>query len=62
MPECLAELYIADDFGDNEATIRCQLEHSHGGTHREEFERMGRPVVITWERDERSANLEGSKT
>lgn len=50
---CNAELHIADDFGDNHATMKCQLEEGHNGKHREEFERGGKPVVVEWEVDER---------
>lgn len=51
--ECNAHLYIADDWGDNTATIRCQLEKGHSGLHRESFRREGK-VIIEWEVDERS--------
>jgi hypothetical protein len=51
--ECNAHLYIADNYGDNSSTIRCQLAPGHDGPHREEFERQGQPVVITWVVDER---------
>jgi len=50
--ECNARLYIADDFGDNHATMRCQLPEGHDGLHKEEFNHDS-PVVITWQRDER---------
>lgn len=56
---CTARLYIADDWGDNSATIRCQLQDGHEGLHREKFFRgplQSAVVVITWERDE---SLEG---
>jgi len=51
--ECNAHLYISDDYGDNNATIRCQLPEGHDGPHKEEFERGGKPVTIQWEVDER---------
>lgn len=51
--ECNAHLYIADNFGDNHATIRCQLRPGHNGPHKEEFERGGRPVTVTWYIDEK---------
>lgn len=53
---CGAILSIADDHGDNSATIRCQLEPGHDGPHSEKFERddCGK-VGITWEKDERVA-------
>lgn len=51
--ECNAHLYIADDYGDNSGTMRCQLSEGHELPHREEFERDEKPVVITWFVDER---------
>ncbi len=50
---CLAELHIGDDFGDNHATIKCQLPKGHSGPHQETFQRKRTPVVITFECDER---------
>jgi hypothetical protein len=64
MPEgtCKARLHIADDFGDNSATIRCQLAEGHEGLHREEFQHTVyskdyknhkiNSVVVTWSEDE----------
>ena len=57
--ECNAHLYIGDNFGDNHATMRCQLELGHDGPHKEEFKRGGKPVVVTWyidEKDEESVD------
>lgn len=51
--ECNALLFIADNYGDNEATIRCQLPLGHDDVHREQFERRGGMVTITWASDER---------
>lgn len=52
--ECNAWLELADDYGDNEATIRCQLPAGHEGPHQEKFKRTSSgEVFITWERDER---------
>ena len=51
--ECNAHLYIADDYGDGSATIRCQLPEGHDGLHVEKFERRGGDVKIEWEIDER---------
>lgn len=51
--ECNAHLYIADDYRDNEATIRCQLPAGHEGDHVERFDRKGNRVVVTWQKDER---------
>lgn len=45
---CNAVLYIADDYGDNEATITCQLDPGHAGDHVERFDRRGNVVTITW--------------
>ena len=52
--ECNACLFIADNYGDNSATIRCQLPLNHEGQHREDFKRHGGPVTITWTVDERT--------
>ena len=51
--ECNARLFIGDNYGDNSATIRCQLAPDHDGVHREQFEREGGAVTITWVVDER---------
>jgi hypothetical protein len=56
--ECNARLYIADDYGDNTATMRCQLEPGHDGPHREEYQRHGKPVVVTWHVDDREEEAE----
>lgn len=53
--ECNARLLLADDYGDNVCTMHCQLPEGHDGPHREEFERGGKPVVITWYVDERGS-------
>lgn len=52
--ECNAHLYIADNFGDNHTTIRCQLQKGHPGQHQESFDRQGKRVLVQWELDERS--------
>jgi hypothetical protein len=54
---CKAELYIGDDYGDNHATMKCQLECDHDGPHQETFQRDGKPVVVTWWIDERQESL-----
>lgn len=51
--ECNAHLYIADNFGDNHATMRCQLVPGHDGPHQEVFYREGREVRVVWDGDER---------
>jgi len=51
--QCNAHLYIADDHGDNRATMCCQLPKGHEGTHEEVFYREGREVRIYWNGDER---------
>lgn len=49
--ECNARLEIGDDYGDNSATMRCQLTPGHGGRHREVYNspEYGE-VLIEWER------------
>lgn len=50
---CEAELHIADDHGDNHATMICQLKQGHNGhPHEERFDRGGE-VVVTWLCDDR---------
>lgn len=51
--DCLAELHLGDDEGDNQCTIRCQLPVAHDPPHCETFTRGGMPVVITWHGDDR---------
>jgi|GEM_PF-5902792 len=52
--ECNARLTIADDYGDNHATVRCQKEPGHAGKHREMYgSRLAGTISIEWERDER---------
>lgn len=34
---CPAELHIGDDFADNHATMKCELEDGHDGPHVEHF-------------------------
>ena len=48
--ECNARLGIGDDYGDNTATMRCQLQPGHEGLHQEEFEANGGKVIVTWEK------------
>jgi len=50
--ECNAYLLIGDDYGDNEATMRCHREKGHKGLHLEVF-REG-TAKVEWENDERS--------
>lgn len=50
---CNARLFIADNFGDGTATMRCQRPPAHEGLHQEQFERPGGPVTVTWTADER---------
>jgi len=49
--QCNAHLYIADDYGDNTATIRCQCPQGHEFTHRHTFNR-GTPTQAAWVRIE----------
>jgi len=54
--ECNARLSIADDYGDNAATMRCQLAPGHDGPHQETYDagyHGTNTVVITWEKDSR---------
>lgn len=59
--ECNAHLYLADDYGDNQTTCRCQLPKGHTGLHTEMFLRdkkfyglrTSNNVIITWSVDER---------
>lgn len=51
--ECNARMSIADDYGDNSATIRCQRVVGHEGLHQEQYARRGGTVTITWTVDER---------
>ena len=48
--ECNARLSIGDDYGDNSATMRCQLLPGHDGPHQEEFNANGGKVLVTWEK------------
>jgi len=50
--KCNARLYIADDYGDNECTIQCELDAGHSGEHCETFERES-TVKITWNHNEK---------
>lgn len=47
--DCNARLFIGDDYGDNAATMRCDLALGHDGKHREKNDRF----EVTWEVDER---------
>lgn len=55
--ECNALLYIGDDYGDNHATMRCQLSPGHEGKHQEVFD--NRDVTVLWSVDERIAVVGG---
>lgn len=51
---CGAALFIGDDFGDNSATMRCQLTEGHDDVlHVERFSRGEHEIVVTWPHDER---------
>lgn len=61
MNKCEAELHIADDFGDNHATMRCQRAVGHAGWHREKYKTYGEKlVVVSWEEDDRVKGTGGS--
>ncbi|MBD3261332.1 MAG: hypothetical protein GF334_06540, partial [Candidatus Altiarchaeales archaeon] len=50
--QCNAWLSIADDYGDNSATVRCQLDEGHEGLHEEKYKcSEGGSVRIIWEKD-----------
>lgn len=49
--QCNAWLEIGDDYGDNEATMRCQREAGHEGPHREVF-RNG-SATVEWTGNDR---------
>jgi len=51
--ECNARLFIGDNFNDNHATMRCQLELGHSGMHEEKYGREPQRVIVQWEVDER---------
>jgi len=51
--QCNARLFLSDDYGDNDCTIRCQLSPNHTGLHEENFKHKGKPVKITWIFDEK---------
>ena len=51
--QCNAHLYIADDYGDNEATMRCGRQPRHEGWHRECYGEEDERVTVAWEKDER---------
>lgn len=46
---CGAHKYIGDDFGDNFATIKCQLIKNHEGRHEERWD----DCILTWDVDGR---------
>ena len=54
--ECGARLFVADDYGDNSATLRCGLEPGHEGLHMEKYdagdEDSPNKVSITWAKDQ----------
>ena len=55
--ECNARLFIGDDYGDNSATIRCQLLPGHDGPHKEcynaGYHGDENNVTITWDKEVR---------
>lgn len=51
--ECNAWLLLADDFGDNDCTFRCQLPTGHHDGHKAYFGPEGRVVKVSWEYDQR---------
>jgi len=51
--ECNARLHVGDDYGDNHATMRCQLKPGHKGMHKEEYDSHTGKVVVRWKGDHR---------
>lgn len=54
--KCNAQLHLADDYGDNVATMKCQLETNHEGRH-VDICRNGQ-VKIEWEGNDSYEALE----
>ena len=53
--QCNAHCYIADNYGDNHATMRCQLPKGHEGLHQEAFTKHDAgQCILTWTHDERA--------
>jgi len=52
--QCNARLFIGDNYGDNHATMRCELDPRHEGMHREEYGHDSQSVVVSWAQDERN--------
>ena len=49
--KCNERLEIGDDYGDNVATMRCQLKPGHTSPHREAYKSCGEcDVVVVWTR------------
>ena len=54
MEKCKAKLHIADDYGDNHATMKCQLNKDHTGVHIENYHNSDAGTVcVTWEKDQK---------
>ena len=51
--DCKATLEIADDYGDNHATMHCQLTSTHEGNHKEGYKIFingkDKKVTVEWE-------------
>jgi len=46
---CEATLEIGDDYGDNHATMHCQLSAKHDGPHQEKYiADSSQDVTVTW--------------
>jgi len=61
--QCNARLYLADDWGDNRLTLRCQLSLGHANPHEERFVKFlqglkgkvtENAVTVQWTADERA--------
>ena len=54
MKYCKAAIWIKDDYGENMATMRCELEQNHEDMHKKEYTRAmldGKTakVAISWQ-------------
>lgn len=57
---CNARMRIADNFGDNHATMVCQRPKGHAGRHRERWQSVtGGLTIVTWATDVRIADRKG---
>lgn len=50
--KCNAVLSIGDDYGDNSATMKCQLDPGHDGPHVEDWESGKYKCHLEWKEDD----------